>query len=188
MPANHASAASNVTASFSADVNQSTLTASTVTLQQGANPPVAAALSYNAATRTVTLDPSTDLQAGATYTATVVGGASGVKDTGGNTLAASKVWTFTVAASASFTVTSVSPLDAATNVSASSNVTASFSADVNQSTLTASTVTLRQGANPPVAAALSYSAATRTVSRPPPAPICRRARPTPRPSSAVRAG
>ena len=161
--ATNVSAASNVTASFSADVNQSTLTASTVTLRQGANPPVAAALSYNAATRTVTLDPSTDLQAGATYTATVVGGASGVKDTGGNTLAASKVWTFTVAASASFTVTSVSPLDAATNVSASSNVTASFSADVNQSTLTASTVTLRQGANPPVAAALSYSAATRTV-------------------------
>ena len=80
----------NVTATFSADVDQSTLTASNVTLRQGANPPVAAALSYNAATRTVTLDPNTDLQAGQTYTATIAGGSAGVKDTSGNTLAATR--------------------------------------------------------------------------------------------------
>ena len=67
-------------------------------------------LSYSAATRTVTLDPSTDLQAGATYTATVVGGASGVKDTGGNTLAASKVWTFCTVAPAGGTTSYLSDL------------------------------------------------------------------------------
>jgi glucose/arabinose dehydrogenase len=89
-------ASTNVTATFSADINQSTLTSSTMTLSQGATS-VPAALSYNATTRTATLDPNADLQAGQTYTATVVGGAGGVKDTAGNTLAASKTWTFTVA-------------------------------------------------------------------------------------------
>ena len=99
-----------MTATFSADVDQSTLTASTVTLRQGANPPVAAALSYNAATRTVTLDPNTDLQAGQTYTATIAGGSTGVKDTSGNTLAASKVWTFTVASGGCSTTNYLSDL------------------------------------------------------------------------------
>ena len=68
-----------------------------MTLQQGANPPVAATLSYNSPTHTVTLDPNADLQAGLTYTATIAGGSTGVKDTSGNTLPASKTWTFTVA-------------------------------------------------------------------------------------------
>ena len=60
--------------------------------------PVAATLSYNAATRTATLDPSADLQAGAIYAATVVGGPGGVKDTQGAALSSSRTWTFTVAA------------------------------------------------------------------------------------------
>jgi hypothetical protein len=66
-----------------------------MTLKQGTTA-VAAALSYSAATRTATLDPSADLQPGLTYTATVAGGSTGVKDTAGHTLASSKVWTFTV--------------------------------------------------------------------------------------------
>ena len=50
-----------------------------MTLQQGANPPVAATLSYNSPTHTVTLDPNADLQAGLTYTATIAGGSTGVR-------------------------------------------------------------------------------------------------------------
>jgi glucose/arabinose dehydrogenase len=98
-PANGATGvapATNVTATFSSDLDQSTLNSSTMTLAQGATT-VPAALSYNAVTRTATIDPASDLQAGLTYTVTVVGGASGVKDTSGNTLASSKIWSFTVA-------------------------------------------------------------------------------------------
>ncbi len=102
-------ASSNVTASFSADLDQSTVNGSTVMLQQGATA-VPAQVSYNAPSRTVTLDPTSDLQAGATYTATVVGGANGVKDTAGNTLASSKVWTFTVAGGAGGTTTFLSDM------------------------------------------------------------------------------
>jgi len=58
---------------------------------------VAAAVSYDATAKQVTLDPSADLAAGVTYTATVVGGSAGVKDLAGNALAQSKTWTFTTA-------------------------------------------------------------------------------------------
>ena len=156
-------ASTNVTATFSADINQSTLSNSTFTLQQGANPPVAATLSYNTTTHTATLDPNTDLQAGQPYTATITGGSTGVTDTSGNTLAASKVWTFTVASGPTLSVTGVSPADGSTGVVASTNVTATFSADINQSTLSNSTFTLQQGANPPVAATLSYNTTTHTA-------------------------
>ena len=88
---------SNVTATFSADMNQTTVNGSTFTLKQGTTA-VPAAVTYNAATRTATVDPTADLQAGLVYTATVLGGASGVKDTSGNTLANSQTWSFTTAA------------------------------------------------------------------------------------------
>ena len=87
---------SNVTATFSGDVDQSTVNSSTVMLKQGSTP-VPAQLSYNAATRTVTLDPTSDLQAGLIYSATVAGGPSGVKDIAGNALVSSRIWLFTIA-------------------------------------------------------------------------------------------
>ena len=88
---------SNVTATFSADMNQTTVNGSTFTLKQGTTA-VPAVVTYNAATRTATVDPTADLQSGLVYTATVMGGASGVQDTSGNTLASSGTWSFTTAA------------------------------------------------------------------------------------------
>ena len=46
----------------------------------------------------MTLNPTADLAASTLYTATIKGGAAGVKDLAGNPLAADKVWTFTTAA------------------------------------------------------------------------------------------
>ena len=53
---------------------------------------------YDAATRTATLTPQTALAYGATYTATVKGGAGGVNDVAGNALAANVIWSFTTEA------------------------------------------------------------------------------------------
>jgi hypothetical protein len=78
-------------------MNQTTVNGTTFTLKQGTTA-VPAAVTYNPATRTATLDPTADLQAGLVYTATVAGGASGVQDTSANTLASSKTWSFTTAA------------------------------------------------------------------------------------------
>jgi len=91
-------ATANVTATFSEAVNGATLTTSTFTLvRQGTTTVLGAAVSYDAATRRATLNPSADLAPGTPYMATVKGGASGVKDPAGNPLAADRVWSFTTA-------------------------------------------------------------------------------------------
>jgi hypothetical protein len=89
----------NVEATFSEAMSAASITSSTFALQkQGAVGPVAAAVSYDAAAKKAILNPNVNLDAGASYTATVTGGAAGAKDLAGNALAVDKVWSFTVAA------------------------------------------------------------------------------------------
>jgi YVTN family beta-propeller protein len=76
-----------ITATFSKDMDATTITAGTFTVSG-----VAGAVSYNATTRTATFTPSTTLSDSITYTATVT---TGVKDTKGNSLASDFTWTFT---------------------------------------------------------------------------------------------
>lgn len=108
----------NVVATFSEDMNQSTvvtdqiaLTSSTVQLYQKYRyqvrkkvrgkirrvwryrwVPVSAKVSYDAATKAVTLDPSSDLSANTNYLTIVT---TGVRDEAGNALAQNYTWTFT---------------------------------------------------------------------------------------------
>jgi hypothetical protein len=77
-----------VTVTFSEAMRVSTLTTSTIQLRRTfPNTLVSATVTYNAATRTATLDPIRTLADNTTYTATVVGGSNGVKDVAGNALA-----------------------------------------------------------------------------------------------------
>jgi N-acetylneuraminic acid mutarotase len=93
--------AANVTATFSEALDPATVTPSTFTLlKQGTSTPLSASISYDGSTRTATLDPSSNLEAGTTYVATVKGGSTGVKDLSGNALAQNLVWSFTTQASA----------------------------------------------------------------------------------------
>jgi hypothetical protein len=125
---------------------------------------VTATVSYNATSRVATLNPSPTLLAGATYTATVVGGAAGVKDAAGNVLAADKVWSFTILADTTAPiVTATSPAAGATGVSRTANVTATFSEAMDPATINATTVTLRDPANNLVPATLSYNATSRVA-------------------------
>ena len=86
----------SIEATFSEAMNQSTLDASTFTLtRRGSTTLVEATVSYDEATKTATLAPSTDLETNNTaYTATIEGGPDGARDTAGIALAADKVWTF----------------------------------------------------------------------------------------------
>jgi len=93
-----------VTAAFSEAMDASTIGSSSFTLVKQGGSAVAAAVTYDPASLTATLDPSVSLEAGATYVATVKGGSAGVKDLAGNALVADKVWTFTVSATATVTV------------------------------------------------------------------------------------
>jgi hypothetical protein len=105
------SRSTNVTATFSEPIDPATLSATSFSLtRQGAGSPVAATVTYNAATETATLDPSVDLSPGALYTARIT---TAVADVAGNHLAADSVWSFTVQAGA-FTDTTVADFAAGT--------------------------------------------------------------------------
>ena len=98
--ATNVSAAATITATFNEAMNAATIGTSTFELRDSANALVSAAVTYNASTRVVTLDPASNLGASETYVATLEGGSTGVKDSAGNSLAANAVWSFTVAATA----------------------------------------------------------------------------------------
>ena len=84
----------NVTVTFSEAMDADTISTETVKLtKKGAKSPVPATVSYDPATMKATLDPAKQLVKGSTYTATV---STGVQDTAGNALAATKSWRFTV--------------------------------------------------------------------------------------------
>jgi hypothetical protein len=93
------SATANAEATFSEGMDPSTISSSTFTLtKQGASQPLTAQVSYDAAAKKATLDPTADLEASSTYTATIKGGSGGVKDLAGNPLGADKTWSFSTAA------------------------------------------------------------------------------------------
>ena len=89
-----------VTATFSEAVNPATLDSTTVVLRDASNAVVTSTVSYNAATRTVTLTPTAALVPSTGYTASISGGAGGVSDLAGNLLAATVTWGFTTGANA----------------------------------------------------------------------------------------
>jgi hypothetical protein len=92
--------AGNVEATFSQEMDPTTINGSTFTLaKQGSSQSVTATVSYDSASKKATLDPNANLDPNATYTATVKGGAGGVKDLAGNSLAADKSWSFSTAVS-----------------------------------------------------------------------------------------
>ena len=94
------SVGANVVATFSEQMNPATITTTTVELRNASSALVPATVSYNSLNRTATLDPSGPLANLTAYTATVKGGAAGVKDVAGNPLAADVTWSFTTAAAA----------------------------------------------------------------------------------------
>jgi hypothetical protein len=85
----------NVTATFSEEMERGTLTTDTFKLvkKRGSTTPVPAGVSYDPDTRTATLDPASGLRRGTTYVARIT---TGTRDASGNALAAEKVWRFTV--------------------------------------------------------------------------------------------
>jgi Bacterial Ig-like domain/Calcineurin-like phosphoesterase/Fibronectin type III domain len=99
---------SKVEATFSKAMDAASVTAPgnfTLTKPDGPDPdtnpdPVSGTVTYDSTTNTATLTPSANLDYSTTYTATVKGGANGVKDTAGNPLSADEVWTFTTQAAA----------------------------------------------------------------------------------------
>ncbi|MBW6518960.1 MAG: Ig-like domain-containing protein [ANME-2 cluster archaeon] len=115
-PSNGASNAplnTNITATFSEDMNVSTINNVSFTLT-GATA-VLGTVSYNAGTRTATFNPDSNLNYNTTYTATIT---TAVTDVIGNAMNANTDWTFTTVANQAPTASSnsVSPPDGVTPV------------------------------------------------------------------------
>jgi len=171
-PANGAtdvSISTTVTATFSKAMDPASITTTTFVLQ-GLSGAVPAAVSYNAGTLTATLTPSAPLALGTTYTATVRGGTTGVKDSTGAAMAADFPWSFTTSSPTPPTVTSVTPANGATGVATNTAVTAVFSKAMDAATITSTTFAL-QGPAGAVTAAVSYNATTRTATLTPTAAL-----------------
>lgn len=80
-------------ATFSKEMDEASIEApGAFTLTDEADANVPGVVTYDAATRTATFDPTADFAINATYTATV---ATSAKDTGGKPLATNAVWSFT---------------------------------------------------------------------------------------------
>ncbi|MDX1995676.1 MAG: malectin domain-containing carbohydrate-binding protein, partial [bacterium] len=96
--ASNVSRTANITATFNEAMNAGTINGTTFQLKDPADNVIPAAVSYNAASFTATLNPSSSLAYSTTYTVSVVGGATGLKDVAGNALAATSTWSFTTEA------------------------------------------------------------------------------------------
>jgi hypothetical protein len=89
-----------VNATFSEAMDPTTITSATFTLRVTGGAAVAGVVSYDAATQIASFDPTANLitTPATNYTATIAGGAAGLKDLAGNALAADNVATFTTSA------------------------------------------------------------------------------------------
>ncbi|MEW6586586.1 MAG: Ig-like domain-containing protein [Nitrospirota bacterium] len=145
-----------VTATFSESMDPSTITSATFLLRDSAGSAVAGAVDYSGLTATFT--PSGALQPNVTYTATVT---TEAKDLAGNALAADFSWSFTTAGDVAPSVISETPANGATGVPITTVVTATFSEDMDPSTINTSTFTLNSSTGA-VSGSVSYSNMTAT--------------------------
>jgi len=84
-----------VSAVFSEDINQSSVTGSTFEVRDASNTLVSGTVNYNVTSRSATFIPNIELSYSTTYTATLKGGPGNIRDLANNPMAANYVWSFT---------------------------------------------------------------------------------------------
>ena len=146
----------NLTATFSEDVQGASGT--TFTLKNAAGTLVAAQVTYDAVTRTATLDPTASLVKDAKYTATLTGGATALRDAANNPLPTTS-WTFTTGPAPQ--VTARTPASKATAVSTTGNLTATFSEAVRG--IDGLSFSLKNAAGTTIPGAVTYNTTTRVA-------------------------
>jgi hypothetical protein len=91
-----------ITATFSKAMDSTTINTSTFMLKDSSANLVAGTVSYDSATYTATFTPSANLSYSTAYSASIT---TGVKDTSGNSMAATYSWSFTTATAPTYTIT-----------------------------------------------------------------------------------
>jgi hypothetical protein len=169
--------AGNMTARFSENVVG--VGGATFTLKKSVtNAAVAAAVTYSAATRLATLNPTASLAPGTRYTATLT---SGIKDAAGNTVLTSG-WSFTTGPRP--VITRKTPATNALRVSRVANATATFSENVRGVSRT--TFTLKKATGAAVSVSVSYNPSTHVATLNPGVTLAANTRYTARLSSLIK--
>jgi len=162
--------ATSVTATFSEPMDAATISAASVRLTGPGAAAVAAVVSYDAASRTVTLAPGANLSFSSTYTAQLSGA---IKDLAGNSLAPVS-WSFSTAApppdTTPPTVLAASPPNGAAGVGVATDITVNFSEPIDSTTMSSADFTLTS-ANGVVTDSVSYDHDTNTATLHPNAPL-----------------
>jgi hypothetical protein len=167
------SPSTSVVVTFTESLQANSINATTVTLVNASTSAlVASSVSYDAATNTAALTPSSALSFSTRY---AFGVSSAVKDLAGNQLASPFASSFTTASQPDVTapaVVSVTPANLSSGQSVSSVVTVTFSEPMNAQTITASTVAVSvTSTGAPVAGTVSYSSGSNTATFTPQAPL-----------------
>ncbi len=164
---------SQIGATFGEGMDPLTITNVNLTLKNTASgAPVAGTVNYSGVN--ALFIPANSLSASTGYTATIKGGASGVKDLAGNALAADYVWSFTTAVAADTaapTVISTVPGNLATGVALNGTASATFSEAIDPLTITAATFKLAGPNAASVTGAAGYAALTKIATFTPAAPL-----------------
>jgi hypothetical protein len=185
-PANNATAvvaANNLTATFSEAMSAITVSAANITLRAGTAATgtlIGTVVTYNVTTHVVTINPNANLANDTRYTVRL---GTGLRDAAGNALAAVS-WTFLTGPAP--TIGTLSPANNGTAVAVAANVTGIFSEAVTG--VNATNVTVRVGTTTTgtlVPAAVSFTAATRTLTINPTANLANDTRYTVRLSGAI---
>jgi hypothetical protein len=162
--------ATTVMATFSEAMDAATISAASVSLTGPAAAGVAAVVSYDAASRTVTLTPGANLSFSSTYMARLSGA---IKDLAGNPLAPVS-WSFSTAApppdTTPPTVLAVSPPNGAAGVGTATDIRVNFSEPIDSTTITSADFTLTS-ADGVVIDIVSYDHDTNTAILHPSAPL-----------------
>ncbi len=162
---------SRVLVTFAQPMAPATLTTSSFTLACPAGTPVAASVSYDAATQVATLTPSAALTANTLCVATVT---TAAQNTSGLPLSSNYSWSFTTTGSADATRPTVSvttPANAEPAAPNNTRVSASFSEAMNPTTINGTSFTLTNSTlGTAVAGTVSYSVASRTATFTPTTP------------------
>lgn len=147
---------SKVVATFSEAMNASSINTVSFTVIGSGEAALSGAVSLDAATKTASFTPGSNLTASTVYTATLT---RNVKSSAGIALAANYVWSFTSGTAVDTTaptVSSTKPADAATGVARNRNVSANFSEELDPASVNTSTFTLSDDGSP-ISGAVSYS-------------------------------
>jgi hypothetical protein len=156
----NASLNTSITAQFSEAMSAGSVTGVTFSATETAGPAVAGTVSIDSVNHSARLVPTGMLVATTSYTVTIT---IGVRDLAGNAIASPFTFSFTTGTASDITpptVTSVDPLNSATDVPLNRSVSVVFSESMDTSTLTTASFTLSSVATPSVIGVVTCSGST----------------------------